>query len=189
MFNQLRPALVLVLGLTAITGLAYPLVITGTAQALMPAEAKGSLVLKDGVVIGSELIGQNFASEKYFWPRPSATGPDPYNAGASSGSNLGTTSAKLKDRVAADVERLRAAGVTGEIPGDAGTASGSGLDPHISPDFARAQIARVARARGLSEADVAGIVARATEGRLFGVIGEPRVNVLELNLALDAPRT
>ncbi|WP_046119939.1 potassium-transporting ATPase subunit KdpC [Ensifer aridi] len=189
MFNQLRPALVLTLGLTAITGLAYPLVITGTAQALMPAEANGSLIRKDGVVIGSALIGQSFASEKYFWPRPSATGPEPYNASASSGSNLGTTSFKLKDRVAADIDRLRAAGLAGEIPADAGTASGSGLDPHISPEFARDQIARVAKARGLSEADVRGIVERATQGRLFGVIGEPRVNVLELNLALDGSRT
>lgn len=186
MFKQLRPAFVFIVGLTAITGLAYPLAITGVAQALMPAEANGSLILKQGAVIGSGLIGQNFVSEKYFWPRPSVTGPEPYNAGASSGSNLGTTSVKLKDRVAADIERLQAAGVGGNIPADGATASGSGLDPDISPAFAKAQVSRVAKARGLSEGDVASLVENATQTRLFGVIGEPRVNVLELNLALDA---
>ena len=147
MLNQLRPALVLTFALTLITGLGYPLLITGVAQALMPAEANGSLVRKDGVLVGSQLIGQNFASKKYFWPRPSATGPEPYNAGASSGSNLGTTSDKLKERVRVDIERLRAAGIGGEIPADAGMASGSGLDPHISPEYARVQIARVDSAK------------------------------------------
>ncbi|WP_027998922.1 potassium-transporting ATPase subunit KdpC [Sinorhizobium arboris] len=189
MLNQLRPALVLTFAFTLLTGLGYPLMITGVAQALMPAEANGSLVRKDGVLIGSQLIGQNFVSEKYFWPRPSATGPEPYNAAASSGSNLGTTSDTLKARVFADIARLRAAGMAGPIPADAGMASGSGLDPHISPEFARVQIARVAKARGLPEADVEALVAGATRGRLFGIVGEPRVNVLELNLALDAPRS
>jgi potassium-transporting ATPase KdpC subunit len=186
MLNQLRPALTLVVIMTLLTGLAYPLAISGIAQAVMPGQANGSLIERDGKVIGSALIGQNFTSDRYFWPRPSATGPDPYNAAASSGSNLGTTSAKLKQRVTVDVARLTATGIAQPVPGDAVTSSGSGLDPHISPAFAEAQIARVAQARGLQPTAVAALVAQHTENPDFGVIGEARVNVLGLNLALDA---
>lgn len=189
MLNHLRPAITLVLALTALLGLAYPLAVTGVAQAVMPSVANGSLIERNGAVIGSALIGQAFATDRYFWPRPSATGPDAYNAAASSGSNLGTTSAKLKERVEADIARLETAGIATPVPADAVTTSGSGLDPHISPAFARAQVARVAKARGLSETDVANLVENRIEGRLFGIIGEPRVNVLQLNLALDAHGT
>ncbi|MFN7125542.1 MAG: potassium-transporting ATPase subunit KdpC [Allorhizobium sp.] len=186
MLNHIRPALTLVIAMTALTGLAYPLAINGVAQAVMPAQANGSLIERDGKVIGSSLIGQNFASDRYFWPRPSATGPDAYNAAASSGSNLGTTSVKLKDRVTADVERLAATGIAQPVPADAVTTSGSGLDPHISSAFAEAQVTRVAQARGLQPAAVATLVEQTIEKPDFGVIGEARVNVLELNLALDA---
>lgn len=186
MLNHIRPALTLVVAMTALTGLAYPLAINGIAQAVMPAKANGSLIEREGQIIGSALIGQNFSSDRYFWPRPSATGPDPYNAAASSGSNLGTTSVKLKDRVTADVARLTATGIAQPVPGDAVTTSGSGLDPHVSPAFAEAQVARVAQARGLEPSAVASLVAQQTENPDFGVIGEARVNVLGLNLALDA---
>lgn len=186
MLNHIRPALTLVVAMTALTGLAYPLAINGIAQAVMPAQANGSLIERDGKVIGSTLIGQAFTSDRYFWSRPSATGPDPYNAASSSGSNLGTTSAKLKERVVADVARLTATGIAQPVPADAVTTSGSGLDPHVSPAFAQAQVARVAQARGLEPSAVAALVAQQTEQPDFGVIGEARVNVLELNLALDA---
>ncbi|MGN7293088.1 potassium-transporting ATPase subunit KdpC [Rhizobium sp. SAFR-030] len=186
MLNQLRPALVLTAAMTIVTGLAYPFAMTGIAGTLMPAQASGSLVEKDGTVIGSSLIGQNFASDRYFWPRPSATSPDPYSANASSGSNLGTTSAKLRDRVAADVAKLKTAGSPASVPGDAVTTSGSGLDPHISPDYARMQIARVAGARGLTPSAIEELLARQTQGRDLGFVGEPRVNVLQLNMALDS---
>lgn len=184
MLSYLRPAIVLALLFMLVTGLAYPLAITGISQLALSAQANGSLVRNGNAIIGSELIGQAFTSDRYFWPRPSAAGAG-YDAGASSGSNLGPTSAKLAERVKADVQRLHGSGIVGAIPADGATASGSGLDPHISPEFARAQVTRVAKARNASEADIAALVARFTQQRWLGIVGEPRVNVLLLNMALD----
>ncbi|MGE5145644.1 MAG: potassium-transporting ATPase subunit KdpC [Candidatus Eiseniibacteriota bacterium] len=196
MVAQIRPALVLLVLFTALCGLAYPLAVTGVAETLFPANAGGSLVMRGGTVIGSRLIGQNFTQDKYFWPRPSATtGPDPkdpaktipqpYNAAASGGSNYGPTSKALMERIAGDVARLRGADQDQKVPVDLATASASGLDPDISPAAAAFQVPRVAKARGLPEAEVRALVARLTEGRDLGFLGEPRVNVLSLNLALD----
>jgi potassium-transporting ATPase KdpC subunit len=187
MKNILRPALVLFFILTIITGLAYPLLVTGVAQSLFPAQAGGSLILRDGKAVGSELIGQNFADPKHFWGRPSATGPMPYNASASSGSNQGPLNPALTDAVKSRIEALRAAdpGNTKSVPIDLVTASASGLDPHISPAAAGYQAARVAKVRGLEVEKVQALVDAQTEAPLFGFLGEPRVNVLLLNLALD----
>jgi K+-transporting ATPase ATPase C chain len=183
----LRPALVLFVLLSVVTGLLYPLLITGLAQAAFPDAASGSLVSKDGQVVGSRLIGQPFADPKHFWSRPSATSPMPYNAANSSGSNQGPSNPALADAVKARIAALRAAdpGNAQPVPVDLVTASASGLDPHISRAAADYQAARVARARGLPEAEVRGLVERHTEGALLGFIGEARVNVLALNLALD----
>ena len=181
-----RPAISLVVLFTLILGLGYPLAMTGFAQVALSWRADGSPVLVDGKLIGSELIGQNFASDRYFWSRPSATSDQPYNAGASTGTNLGPTSAKLKGMVETEVARLRTSGLKGDVPADAATYSGSGLDPDISPEFAMAQIARVAKARGLPDAALIRLVQNQTSDRTFGLFGEPRVNVLALNMALDA---
>lgn len=173
--------------LTLLTGIAYPLAVTGVAQLVFPAQANGSLITRDGQIIGSALIGQPFDDPQYFWGRLSATGPFPYNAAASSGSNYGPLNPALFDMVQARIDALKAADPANQlpIPVDLVTASASGLDPHISPAAAAYQIARVARARGLDESVVRELVTRHTEGRQLGVLGEPRVNVLELNLALD----
>lgn len=186
MTNVLRPALTLLVLFTLLTGLAYPLSITGISLALMPGNARGSLIDKNGQAIGSSLIGQAFASDRYFWPRPSATAEMAYNAAASTGTNLGPTSQKLKDMIKAEVDRLHKAGIDGKLPIDAVTSSGSGLDPHISPAYAEDQIARVAKARSLDPAKVKALVTAEIEGRSLGFIGEPRVNVLALNMALDS---
>ena len=187
MNTQFRPAITIFALLTIITGVIYPLVVTGIAQLAFPHQAHGSLIEKDGVVIGSELIGQQFDDPSYFWGRPSATSPEPYNAASSSGSNLGPTNPALISAVEARVKVLQEADPdnTLPIPVDLVTASGSGLDPHISVASALYQVQRVATARGLNEADVVALVNQYTEGRQFGFLGEPRVNVLLLNIALD----
>ena len=190
MNSIVRPALVLFVALTAITGVAYPLAVTGIAKAVFPAQAAGSLIEQDGHVVGSALIGQNFTDAKNFWGRPSATSPMPNNAANSGGSNLGPLNPALLDAVQARVKALKAADPDNAlpIPVDLVTASASGLDPHISVAAANYQVARVARARRLPLSQVQTLVAQHSEGRLLGFIGEPRVNVLELNLALSPTR-
>ncbi|HJV93111.1 MAG TPA: potassium-transporting ATPase subunit KdpC [Azonexus sp.] len=188
MKTLLRPAVSLFVLLTAITGVAYPLAVTGLAKLAFPEAADGSLIVKNGKAVGSRLIGQNFSDPKYFWGRPSATGPMPYNASASSGSNQGPLNPALSDAVKGRIEALKAADPDNKlpIPADLVTASASGLDPEISPAAADYQIARVARTRKLAAEAVRALVAKNTEGRQWGVFGEPRVNVLQLNIALDS---
>jgi len=200
MLKEIRPAIVLLVGLVLITGLIYPLAITGVAQVVFPSQAGGSLIEQDGKVIGSALIGQPFKDDKYFHGRPSATtAPDPkdssktvdapYNAANSGGSNLGPTSKALAERIKGDVETLRQENPSATIPVDLVTTSSSGLDPDISPEAARFQAPRVAKARSLTEERVRALVESQVKGRTFGLLGEPRVNVLELNLALDKLRS
>ncbi|ACS38095.1 MULTISPECIES: K(+)-transporting ATPase subunit C [Methylorubrum] len=196
MLNQLRPALVLLVALTAVTGLAYPLAVTGIAGAVFPAKAAGSLIERDGRIVGSSLIGQSFTGEGYFHGRPSATTaadpadasktvPAPYNAASSAGSNLGPTSAALAERVKGDLDALKAENPGRPVPVDLVTTSGSGLDPDISPEAASFQVPRIARARNLPEDRLRDLVAGQLQGRTLGLLGEPRVNVLALNLVLD----
>lgn len=191
MGSQLRTAVLALLVFSALTGLVYPLVITGIAQVVFPRQANGSLILRDGQAVGSELIGQPFDDPKYFWGRPSATGPYPYNAGSSSGSNLAVTNPAQRDAIKGRIDKLRAADPQNSdaVPIDLVTASGSGLDPHISVAAARIQIPRVAAARKLSEASLRTLVDQHAQARQFGILGEPCVNVLRLNLALDAGLT
>ncbi|MBZ0168896.1 potassium-transporting ATPase subunit C [Candidatus Methylomirabilis lanthanidiphila] len=190
MLSHVRPALVLLMFFTILTGVAYPLLVTGIARGLFPSQADGSLIVQDGKAVGSALIGQPFDGPRYFWGRPSATAPFPYNAASSSGSNLGPTNEALRKAVKERIEALRAADPNNPalIPVDLVTASGSGLDPHLSPAGALYQVRRIARARGLDEAAVRRLVEAQIEPRLLDILGEPRVNVLQLNLALDAMR-
>jgi potassium-transporting ATPase KdpC subunit len=197
MLKEVRPAIVLIIAFTVLTGLVYPLVMTGLANVLFPYQAHGSLIEKDGKVIGSELIGQNFTSDRYFHGRPSATvGPDPadpsktisvpYNAANSGGSNLGPTNKALIDRIKGDVEKLKQESPSAQVPTDLVTTSGSGLDPHISPAAAYFQVPRIAKARSIPEDALNDLIATHIEDRTLGLFGEPRINVLALNLALDS---
>jgi potassium-transporting ATPase KdpC subunit len=189
MFSHFRPALVMLIVMTAITGAIYPAAVTAIAQLIFREQANGSLIEQEGKVVGSALIGQPFSDPKHFWSRPSATSPYPYNASSSSGSNLGPLNSALTDAVTGHIKALHDADPDNKatVPVDLVTASGSGLDPHITPAAAEYQVARVAKARGLDPAKVKALVAEFTEGRQLGFLGEPRVNVLRLNLALDAP--